>query len=96
MLARRRCGVLPADGQGFHVIAPTDRAPWTDDIYRSSKRLAHAAKRGLIRAGFSPADYVAGGDGLDFRADPPPSTSATSPPSSWRPATCEMRTRPES
>jgi N-acetylmuramoyl-L-alanine amidase len=57
------------DGQGFHVIAPTDRAPWTDDIYRSSKRLAHAAKRGLIRAGFSPADYVAGGDGLDFRAD---------------------------
>lgn len=57
------------DGEGFHVIAPTHRAPWTDDIYRSSKRLAHAAKRGLMRAGFSPADYVAGGDGLDFRAD---------------------------
>jgi len=57
------------DGQGFHVIAPTDRAPWTHDIYRSSKRLARALKRGLLRTDFDPANYVAGGDGLDFRAD---------------------------
>lgn len=57
------------DGRGFHLIAPTDRAPWTHDIYRSSKRLAAALRRGLVRAGFAPADYVAGGDGLDVRAD---------------------------
>jgi N-acetylmuramoyl-L-alanine amidase len=57
------------DGRGFHVIAPTDRAPWTDDIYHSSKHLARDLKRGLIRTGFAPADYVAGGDGLDFRSD---------------------------
>jgi N-acetylmuramoyl-L-alanine amidase len=57
------------DGRGFHVIAPTDRPPWTSDIYRSSKLLAGDLKRGLVRTGFAPADYVAGGDGLDFRAD---------------------------
>jgi N-acetylmuramoyl-L-alanine amidase len=57
------------DGRGFHVIAPTDRPPWTHDIYHSSKVLARDVKRGLIRTGFAPADYVAGGDGLDFRSD---------------------------
>jgi len=57
------------DGRGFHVIAPVDRAPWTHDIYRPSKRLARALKRGLLRTDFQAADYVAGGDGLDFRAD---------------------------
>lgn len=57
------------DGRGFHVIAPTDRPPWTDDIYHSSKQLARDLKHGLIRTGFAPADYVAGGDGLDFRSD---------------------------
>jgi N-acetylmuramoyl-L-alanine amidase len=56
-------------GSGFHVIAPTDRAPWTSDIYRSSKRLAHATRHGLVRSHFSVADYIAGGDGLDFRSD---------------------------
>jgi N-acetylmuramoyl-L-alanine amidase len=58
-----------ADGRGFHLIAPTDRAPWTHDIHRSSRRLAAALRRGLVRSGFVPADYVAGGDGLDVRAD---------------------------
>jgi N-acetylmuramoyl-L-alanine amidase len=56
-------------GSGFHVIAPTDRAPWTSDIYRSSKRLARATRHGLVRSHFSVADYIAGGDGLDFRSD---------------------------
>ncbi len=27
-----------AGARGFHVIAPTDRAPWTHDIFRSSRR----------------------------------------------------------
>jgi N-acetylmuramoyl-L-alanine amidase len=57
------------DGRGFHVIAPTDRPPWTHDIHRSSALLARSIKRGLRHADFRPADYVAGGDGLDFRGD---------------------------
>lgn len=54
---------------GFHVIAPTDRAPWTSDIYRPSRRLAYAIKRDLLAARFPVAGYVAGGDGIDFRSD---------------------------
>ena len=30
-------GSYAAGARGFHVIAPTDRAPWTHDIYRSSR-----------------------------------------------------------
>jgi N-acetylmuramoyl-L-alanine amidase len=60
-----------ADGaHGFHVIAPTDRRPWTHDIYRSSRLLATKVRAALHRrAGLDHATYVAGGDGLDFRAD---------------------------
>jgi N-acetylmuramoyl-L-alanine amidase len=62
-------GSLAAGARGFHVIAPTDRAPWTDDIYRSSRRLALVVRASLVKKGFERATYVAGGDGLDFRGD---------------------------
>ena len=54
---------------GFHVIAPVDRAPWTHDIYRTSRHLALATRAALLHLGFARATYVAGGDGLDFRRD---------------------------
>jgi N-acetylmuramoyl-L-alanine amidase len=62
-------GSYAAGAHGFHVIAPADRAPWTHDIFRPSRRLAVAVKAGLLRRGFDPASYVAGGDGLDVRSD---------------------------
>jgi N-acetylmuramoyl-L-alanine amidase len=79
----RRGNALPADlkisvhgdgstssgAHGFHVIAPTDRRPWTHDIYRSSKQLAVATRASLRGVGVPVANYTAGGDGLDFRSD---------------------------
>ncbi len=56
-------------GPGFHVIAPTNRKPWTHDIYRPSRRLATTVRSALQHAGLPAAGYVAGGDGLDFRSD---------------------------
>ena len=50
------------------MIAPTDRAPWTDDIYAPSKRLA-LVPGALVKKDVPVANYIAGGDGLDFRAD---------------------------
>ena len=62
-------GSLASGAHGFHVIYPPDRAPWTDDIFKPSKRLALVTKDALIGKGFSVANYIAGGDGLDERAD---------------------------
>ena len=62
-------GSTAAGAHGFHVIAPTNRAPWTDDIYRPSKRLARVTRTAMTRKGFSVANYIAGGDGLDERSD---------------------------
>jgi N-acetylmuramoyl-L-alanine amidase len=62
-------GSYAAGARGFHVIAPTDRAPWTHDIYRPSKRLARLARGSLLRKDVPAANYIAGGDGLDFRSD---------------------------
>jgi N-acetylmuramoyl-L-alanine amidase len=62
-------GSLSSGAHGFHVIYPPDRAPWTDDIHRPSKRLAGVVKDSLLRQGFTVADYIAGGDGLDERSD---------------------------
>lgn len=62
-------GSYAAGARGFHVIAPTDRRPWTHDIYRSSKRLAVDTRAALRRHRVPVANYIAGGDGLDFRAD---------------------------
>ena len=62
-------GSYAAGAHGFHVIAPTDRRPWTHDIYRASRRLALVTRASLRGLGLPVADYVAGGDGLDFRSD---------------------------
>ena len=62
-------GSYAAGARGFHVIAPPDRAPWTDDIHASSMRLAQSVRTGLQGQRFVVATYVAGGDGLDVRAD---------------------------
>ncbi len=62
-------GSLSAGAHGFHVIHPPDRAPWTDDIFGPSRRLALITKDALVRRGFSVANYIAGGDGLDERSD---------------------------
>ncbi|GAA4109769.1 N-acetylmuramoyl-L-alanine amidase [Nocardioides fonticola] len=62
-------GYTVAGAHGFHVIAPTDRRPWTRDIYRPSLELARKVRTALIDAGFTVANYVAGGDGLDLRSD---------------------------
>jgi N-acetylmuramoyl-L-alanine amidase len=62
-------GSLASGAHGFHVIYPPDRAPWTDDIFKPSKRLALVTKEALVAKGFSVATYIAGGDGLDERSD---------------------------
>lgn len=62
-------GSYAAGAHGFHVIRPPDRAPWTADIWRPSRRLALDVRRALRRAGFTDATYTAGGDGLDVRSD---------------------------
>jgi N-acetylmuramoyl-L-alanine amidase len=62
-------GSYAAGAHGFHVIAPTDRRPWTHDIFRSSRRLAVDTRASLRAVGLRVANYIAGGDGLDFRSD---------------------------
>jgi N-acetylmuramoyl-L-alanine amidase len=65
---------LHADGSsapdhGFHVIAPTRRAPWTTDIAGSSLRLATSLRDALEVAGLPPSNYTGGGTGLNVRDD---------------------------
>jgi N-acetylmuramoyl-L-alanine amidase len=62
-------GSYAVGAHGFHVIAPVDRMPWTHDIFRSSRRLAKDTRAALRRTGLPVANYIAGGDGLDFRSD---------------------------
>jgi N-acetylmuramoyl-L-alanine amidase len=62
-------GSYARGAHGFHVIAPTDRKPWTHDIYRTSRRLALDTRSALRGVGLHVANYTAGGDGLDFRSD---------------------------
>ena len=62
-------GSLTSGAHGFHVIYPPDRAPCTDDVFKASKRLALVTKDALVSKGFSVANYIAGGDGLDERSD---------------------------
>ncbi len=62
-------GSYARGARGFHVILPPDRRPWTHDIHRSSRRLGLDVRRGLRAGGLATANYVAGGDGLDVRAD---------------------------
>ncbi|PWN04880.1 N-acetylmuramoyl-L-alanine amidase [Nocardioides silvaticus] len=53
---------------GFHVIAPTDREPWTSDIAAPSLRLAEAIRDALVEEGLPPSTY-AGSAGIDVRSD---------------------------
>lgn len=62
-------GSTSAGAHGFHVIAPTDRRPWTHDIFRPSRRMALDTRAALRGVGLRVATYVAGGHGLDFRSD---------------------------
>ena len=62
-------GSTASGARGFHVIAPTNRRPWTSDIFRPSRRLARETRAALRRLGLPVANYTAGGDGLDFRSD---------------------------
>ena len=62
-------GSTSRGARGFHVIAPTNRRPWTHDIFRPSRRLARETRAALRGAGLPVANYTAGGDGLDFRSD---------------------------
>ena len=62
-------GTDAAGARGFHVIAPTDRPPWTHDIFRSSRLLARDVRTALKARDVPVANYTAGGDGLDFRSD---------------------------
>jgi N-acetylmuramoyl-L-alanine amidase len=62
-------GSTAPGADGFHVIHPADRAPWTDDIHGPSRRLALVTRAALTRIGFDVANYIAGGDGLDERSD---------------------------
>lgn len=59
----------PPSAAGFHVIAPTGRAPWTDDIATTSIRLAKRLRGGLTGVGVPRSSYVGGGSGLDVRSD---------------------------
>ena len=62
-------GSFAPRAHGFHVIAPTDRKPWTHDIFKPSRRMALATRAALRGVGLRVANYTAGGDGLDFRSD---------------------------
>ncbi len=62
-------GSFAAGARGFHVIAPTDRKPWTHDIFKPSRRMALDTRSALRGVGLRVATYIAGGDGLDFRSD---------------------------
>jgi N-acetylmuramoyl-L-alanine amidase len=62
-------GSFAAGARGFHVIAPPDRRPWTHDIFKTSRRLALDTRAALRGVHLKVANYIAGGDGLDFRSD---------------------------
>jgi len=62
-------GSTAAGARGFHVIRPTSREGWTDDIAGPSRRLALDVRAGLRDRGLPVANYTAGGDGLDARGD---------------------------
>jgi N-acetylmuramoyl-L-alanine amidase len=62
-------GSYAAGAHGFHVITPTDRRPWTHDIFTSSRRMARETRAALRGVGLPVANYIAGGDGIDFRSD---------------------------
>jgi N-acetylmuramoyl-L-alanine amidase len=59
----------PPEGRGFHVIYPAKIHGLTTDIYRPSRRLAHALRAAYEkRTGLPRANYI-GRNGLDRRDD---------------------------
>ena len=62
MLSIHADGNLTAGARGFHVIVAPDAAA-------GSPRLARRLRAALRQSGVPVANYVAGGDGLDVRAD---------------------------
>jgi N-acetylmuramoyl-L-alanine amidase len=61
-------GTFARGAHGFHVIYAPDRGR-TADTYAASRRYALATRTALEQGGFSPANYIAGGTGLDVRGD---------------------------
>lgn len=61
-------GTFARDAHGFQVIYAPDRGA-TADTYAASRRYALATRTALEGSGFSPANYIAGGTGLDVRGD---------------------------
>ena len=59
----------PSAAHGFHVIAPTARAPWTTDIAAPSRRLAKALRSGFDALGIPRSSYVGHGTALSIRSD---------------------------
>ncbi len=59
----------PADDHGFHVIAPTKRAPWTTRTAAASLRLAKALRAGLDGEHFARSNYIGHGTALSIRSD---------------------------
>ena len=59
----------PSSGRGFHVIRPTKINGLTDDIYRSSRRLANAMRDEYKRESGIPVSNYIGSNGIDVRGD---------------------------
>lgn len=59
----------PASAHGFHVIVPTERAPWTTHTAAPSLRLGTALRDGLTGARVPRSSYIGGGTGLSVRSD---------------------------
>ena len=51
----------PAHGRGFHIITPGFRRGYTDDIFRSSRRLGLAMRAGMLAGGIRLSNYIAHG-----------------------------------
>lgn len=57
----------PAAANGFHVIVPESRVPWTSDIAAPSLRLGQDLRAGLVAQGVAKSSYI--DNALDVRAD---------------------------
>ncbi len=51
----------PARDRGFHIITPAFRRGYTDDIFRSSRRLGLAMRAGMLAGGVRLSNYIAHG-----------------------------------
>ncbi len=51
----------PARDRGFHIITPAFRRGYTDDIFRSSRRLGLAMRAGMLAGGVRLSNYITHG-----------------------------------